>query len=72
MISHRDLSSDMRQSRGITDNLIRLSVGLETPEDLENYLIQALSMIRLNIQPHFRYSCNIGMEIGMGLQNITG
>lgn len=45
LTSHRDLTSEMRQSRGITDNLIRLSVGLETPEDLENDLIQALSMV---------------------------
>lgn len=45
LTSHRDLTSEMRQSRGITDNLIRLSVGLETPEDLEDDLIQALSKI---------------------------
>ena len=46
LTSHRDLSPAMRQSRGITDNLIRLSIGLETPEDLENDLIQSLSEIR--------------------------
>ncbi|WP_081621927.1 PLP-dependent transferase [Methylotenera mobilis] len=43
LTSHRDLSPAMRQSRGITDSLIRLSIGLETPEDLENDLIQSLS-----------------------------
>jgi cystathionine gamma-synthase len=45
LTSHRDLTSEMRRSRGITDNLIRLSVGLETPEDLEKDLLKALSMI---------------------------
>jgi len=45
LTSHRDLSPAMRQSRGITDNLIRLSIGLETAEDLENDLIQSLSEI---------------------------
>jgi len=45
LTSHRDLSAEMRASRGITDNSIRLSVGLETPEDLEHDLIQALAKI---------------------------
>jgi cystathionine gamma-synthase len=45
LTSHRDLSPAMRQSRGITDSLIRLSIGLETPEDLENDLIQSLSEV---------------------------
>ena len=45
LTSHRDLSAEMRKSRGITDNLIRLSVGLETPIDLENDLMQSLSVI---------------------------
>jgi cystathionine gamma-synthase len=46
LTSHRDLSPAMRKSRGITDNLIRLSIGLETAEDLENDLIQSLSEVR--------------------------
>jgi len=45
LTSHRDLSAEMRESRGITDNTIRLSVGLETPEDLEHDLMQALAKI---------------------------
>lgn len=45
LTSHRDLSPAMRQSRGITDNLIRLSIGLETPEDLEHDLIQSLAAL---------------------------
>jgi cystathionine beta-lyase/cystathionine gamma-synthase len=46
LTSHRDLSPEMRQSRGITDSLIRLSIGLENPEDLENDLIQSLFAVR--------------------------
>jgi cystathionine gamma-synthase len=45
LTSHRDLSPAMRQSRGITDNLIRLSIGLETAEDLERDLIQSLCKV---------------------------
>jgi cystathionine beta-lyase/cystathionine gamma-synthase len=45
LTSHRDLSPAMRQSRGITDNLIRLSIGLETAEDLELDLIQSLCKV---------------------------
>ena len=45
LTSHRDLSPVMRQSRGITDNLIRLSIGLETQEDLEHDLIQSLAAL---------------------------
>jgi len=45
LTSHRDLSAEMRKARGITDNLIRLSVGLETSIDLENDLMQSLSAI---------------------------
>lgn len=46
LTSHRDLSPADREAKGIGDNLIRLSVGLETPEDLENDLMQALSAFR--------------------------
>jgi len=45
LTSHRDLSAEMRKARSITDNLIRLSVGLETSIDLENDLMQSLSAI---------------------------
>jgi len=45
LTSHRDLSPAMRQARGITDNMIRLSIGLETAEDLENDLMQSLSRL---------------------------
>ena len=40
--THRILKEQERLSLGITDNLIRLSIGLEDVEDLKNDLIQAL------------------------------
>jgi cystathionine gamma-synthase len=42
LTSHRDLSVELRAERGIEDNLVRLSIGLEDPEDIENDLLQAL------------------------------
>lgn len=43
--SHRDLSSKQRQRLGITDNLIRLSAGIEDVEDLKSDLAQALARL---------------------------
>jgi cystathionine beta-lyase/cystathionine gamma-synthase len=34
MASHRDLTPAEREAMGIGDNLVRLSVGIEEPEDL--------------------------------------
>ncbi len=45
MTSHRDLSPEMRSESGITDNLVRLSIGLEDPSDLEMDLFQALEAL---------------------------
>lgn len=42
LTSHRDLSDTLRTEKGISSNLIRLSIGLEDPEDIENDLLQAL------------------------------
>jgi cystathionine gamma-synthase/methionine-gamma-lyase len=41
--SHRDLSPKHRQRLGIHDNLVRLSAGIEAPEDIIADLEQALS-----------------------------
>ncbi|HKV29258.1 MAG TPA: PLP-dependent aspartate aminotransferase family protein [Candidatus Acidoferrales bacterium] len=43
--SHRDLSPKQRERLGITDNLIRLSVGVEDAADLEEDLEQALAKL---------------------------
>lgn len=43
--SHRDLSPRQRERLGITDNLIRLSAGIEDIEDLKADLAQALARL---------------------------
>ncbi|HKF51424.1 MAG TPA: PLP-dependent aspartate aminotransferase family protein [Candidatus Acidoferrales bacterium] len=43
--SHRDLSPKQRERLGITDNLIRLSVGIEDVEDLRSDLTQAFARL---------------------------
>jgi len=42
-MTHADVPADQRQAAGITDGLVRLSVGLEDPLDLIRDLEQALS-----------------------------
>jgi cystathionine gamma-synthase/methionine-gamma-lyase len=44
MSSHRELSPKHRQRMGIGDNLVRLSVGIEAPEDIIADLEQALAL----------------------------
>jgi cystathionine gamma-synthase len=41
MASHRDLAPKQRQRLGIGDNLVRLSTGIEAPEDIIADLEQA-------------------------------
>ena len=43
MSSHREVSPKQRERMGIGDNLVRLSVGIEDPEDLLADLEQALA-----------------------------
>lgn len=43
--SHADLATEERQRRGITDSMLRLSVGLEDVEDLLDDLHQALDAV---------------------------
>jgi cystathionine beta-lyase/cystathionine gamma-synthase len=43
--SHRSLSEEERRRLGIVDGLVRLSVGIEDPEDLIADLAQALDML---------------------------
>ncbi|PTL40057.1 cystathionine beta-lyase [Alkalicoccus saliphilus] len=44
-MSHAAMSDEERNARGITDGLLRLSVGLEKPEDLMNDFAQAFKKI---------------------------
>lgn len=43
--SHRDLAPRHRERLGITENLVRLSVGIEDVEDLQADLAQALARV---------------------------
>jgi cystathionine beta-lyase/cystathionine gamma-synthase len=42
MASHRDISPKQRERLGIRDNLVRVSIGIEAPEDIIGDLEQAL------------------------------
>lgn len=41
-MTHADVPADERHARGLTDGLVRLSVGVEDADDIENDLAQAL------------------------------
>lgn len=43
-MTHLDVPEEERLAQGITDNLLRVSVGLEDPHDLLQDLEQALSL----------------------------
>jgi cystathionine gamma-synthase/methionine-gamma-lyase len=43
MSSHREISPRHRERMGIRDSLVRLSVGIEAPEDIIEDLEQALA-----------------------------
>lgn len=45
IITHEHMTPEERQAAGIDDGLIRLSVGLENPEDLIEDLDQALKAV---------------------------
>lgn len=44
-MTHLDVAAEERHARGLTDGLVRLSVGIEAPDDIENDLAQALDKI---------------------------
>lgn len=45
-MTHASVPADIRAELGITDNLIRLSVGLEDPEDLIADLEKAFAAVK--------------------------
>ncbi len=45
IMTHASVPADERKKLGISDGLIRLSVGVEDEEDLVNYVKRALSRI---------------------------
>ncbi|MFT6711534.1 MAG: cystathionine beta-lyase/cystathionine gamma-synthase, partial [Arenicella sp.] len=44
-MTHRSVPKEVREAAGITDGLVRLSVGIENIEDLLTDLDQALTQI---------------------------
>ena len=42
MTSHYDMTEEERRQRGITDSMMRISIGFEDPEDLIGDLREAL------------------------------
>ena len=46
-MTHKSIPREKRQASGVSDSLIRLSVGLEDPEDLIQDLKQALAQIKI-------------------------
>ena len=44
--THQQLSAEQQASTGVTEDLIRLSIGLEHPEDLFADLAQALDAVK--------------------------
>ena len=55
--THADLGPEVRKSLGISEGLIRLSVGLEAPEDIIADLEQALAHARADEGPGRRTQC---------------
>ena len=47
-MTHKSIPREKRYSSGVTDSLIRISVGLEDAEDLIEDLKQAFQTIQLN------------------------
>jgi len=44
-MTHADVPKDEREARGLTDGLVRLSVGIENPDDIMGDLEQALNRV---------------------------
>jgi methionine-gamma-lyase len=49
-MTHSDMTADEKRQTGITDNMIRLSVGLEDAADLIADLGQALAKLAVNVE----------------------
>ncbi|NQV81874.1 MAG: PLP-dependent transferase, partial [Alphaproteobacteria bacterium] len=52
--THASVDEDARQALGITDGLVRLSVGIEDADDLLGDLDQALGAIRAASPPAYK------------------
>ena len=54
IMTHASVDADAREALGITDGLVRLSVGIEDADDLLGDLDQALSAIRTATPPAYK------------------
>ena len=50
-MSHARIPASVREERGLPDDLVRISVGIEDPDDLEADLRQALEAAQRVLQP---------------------
>ena len=44
-MTHASIEKNIREDLGISDSLVRLSIGIEDPEDLKSALDKALDLI---------------------------
>nr|MBX2861155.1 PLP-dependent aspartate aminotransferase family protein [Vampirovibrio sp.] len=51
-MTHLSVDKSVRDELGITDNLVRLSVGIEDLEDLQTDLAQALENVSTGVPSH--------------------
>lgn len=51
-MTHKSIPAEKRKAAGVSDSLIRLSVGLEEAEDLIDDLKQAFEKIKTNSRSH--------------------
>lgn len=51
-MTHIDVSTDEKEASGITDSLVRLSVGLEHPQDIISDLNQAFAHLQISTLAH--------------------
>jgi hypothetical protein len=60
-MTHASIPREEREKTGVTDSLVRLSVGLESSEDLIADIDQALKAVSKNVT--FLFKCNNKVEI---------
>ncbi len=58
-MTHADVPAEQRSAVGITDGLLRLSIGLEDPDELIAALDEALAVARAAPQPEEEQACTL-------------
>jgi hypothetical protein len=57
-MTHADVPKDEREARKLTDGLVRLSVGIQNPDDIITDLEQALNRVLIITICKFHYAFN--------------